>query len=174
MSRRLCRVATPLGNAVLALDGETLLALDWDEHRERMGRLWGRRFGGELPAEGEAVGAAVNAVHAYFAGDASALDGLEVDPGGTEFQAAVWKALRGIPPGRTTTYGALAETLDRPDAVRAVGAANGANPVSLVLPCHRVVGADGELVGYAGGLERKRWLLRHEGVAVPEQASLFG
>ena len=90
------------------------------------------------------------------------LDALPVDPGGTPFQHAVWTALRGIPAGTTASYGGLARAIGHADAVRAVGAANGANPIWLVLPCHRVIGADGSLTGYAYGLERKRWLLTHE------------
>jgi methylated-DNA-[protein]-cysteine S-methyltransferase len=85
---------------------------------------------------------------------------------GTPFQRSVWSALRRIPAGTTTSYGALAEHIERPTAVRAVGHANGANPISVVVPCHRVIGADGSLTGYGGGLDRKRWLLAHEGVAV--------
>lgn len=106
---------------------------------------------------------AVDALRAYFAGDLRALDHLPVAAPGTEFQRECWRALRAIPPGTTTTYAALAESIGRPEAVRAVGAANGANPIAIVVPCHRVIGADGRLVGYAGGLERKRALLHHEG-----------
>ena len=87
---------------------------------------------------------------------------------GTPFQQQVWAALTGIEPGTTTTYGALAASIGRPRAVRAVGAANGRNPIAIVVPCHRLVGADGTLTGYGGGLERKRWLLAHEGVDLPE------
>jgi methylated-DNA-[protein]-cysteine S-methyltransferase len=99
---------------------------------------------------------------AYFAGALDALDNVAIDPGGTPFQQSVWSALRRVPPGETTTYLALARTIGAPAAVRAVGAANGANPIWLVIPCHRAIGSDGRLVGYAGGLERKRWLLEHE------------
>ena len=89
---------------------------------------------------------------------------MPVDTGGTAFQRAVWAALRRIPAGRTTCYSALASEIGRPAAVRAVGAANGANPVAVIVPCHRVIGKDGGLIGYGGGLERKAFLLRHEGV----------
>jgi len=103
---------------------------------------------------------------AYFRGDLQALDGIPVDPeGGTPFQREVWLTLREIPAGATWSYGELARRIGRPSAIRAVGAANGANPVPIVLPCHRVIGANGSLVGYGGGLDRKRWLLAHEGVA---------
>jgi methylated-DNA-[protein]-cysteine S-methyltransferase len=94
----------------------------------------------------------------------TAIDSLPVKTGGTVFQRSVWAALRTIPTGKTTTYGRLAAGLSRPKAVRAVGMANGANPISIVVPCHRVIGADATLTGYGGGLERKRWLLQHEGV----------
>ncbi len=102
---------------------------------------------------------------AYFRGDLQALDGIPVDPdGGTPFQREVWLTLRAIPAGATWSYGELAGRIGRPSAIRAVGAANGANPIPIVLPCHRVIGANGSLVGYGGGLDRKRWLLAHEGV----------
>ncbi|RIK91560.1 MAG: cysteine methyltransferase, partial [Proteobacteria bacterium] len=102
------------------------------------------------------------ALAAYFAGDLGALGALAIRPGGTDFQRRVWDALRRIPAGATTSYGALAERIGRPGACRAVGLANGANPIALVVPCHRVIGADGSLTGYAGGAPRKRWLLDHE------------
>jgi methylated-DNA-[protein]-cysteine S-methyltransferase len=98
----------------------------------------------------------------YFAGDVRAVERLEVDPDGTEFQRRVWAALRRIPAGETTSYGAIARELAMPTASRAVGAANGANPIWIVVPCHRVIGASGALTGYAGGLDVKRWLLAHE------------
>jgi methylated-DNA-[protein]-cysteine S-methyltransferase len=103
-----------------------------------------------------------DALAAYFAGNLTAIDRLETGAGGTDFQREVWAALRDIPAGETLSYGALAARLGRPKAMRAVGLANGANPVGLVVPCHRVIGADGSLTGYGGGLERKRWLLAHE------------
>ncbi|MBX9614605.1 MAG: methylated-DNA--[protein]-cysteine S-methyltransferase [Caulobacteraceae bacterium] len=106
------------------------------------------------------------AVEAWFAGDLGALDGLVVKTGGTAFQTAVWAALRAIPAGETRSYGQLAAAVGSPKAVRAAGLANGQNPVALIVPCHRVIGANGSLTGYAGGLERKRWLLAHEGAGV--------
>jgi methylated-DNA-[protein]-cysteine S-methyltransferase len=102
------------------------------------------------------------ALRAYFAGDLGAIDGLPVATGGTDFQRAVWAALREIPCGETRSYGELAQRIGHPTAVRAVGLANGANPVAVVVPCHRVIGADGSLTGYGAGIERKRWLLAHE------------
>jgi methylated-DNA-[protein]-cysteine S-methyltransferase len=104
----------------------------------------------------------VEAIEAYFAGEVTALDVLPVDPAGTEFQRRVWSALRTIPAGETRSYAAVASAVGAPRAVRAVGAANGANPVAMAIPCHRVIASDGTLHGYGGGLERKRWLLTHE------------
>jgi methylated-DNA-[protein]-cysteine S-methyltransferase len=120
------------------------------------------------PARSDAARRIVDALRAYFAGDLHALDTIAVDPlGGTPFQRRVWLALRSIPAGTTVSYQMLARRIRAPKAMRAVGAANGANPVPIVLPCHRVIGADGSLTGYGGGLPRKRWLLRHEAVPLP-------
>ena len=105
------------------------------------------------------------AIRAYFDGKLEAIDGLPVATGGTPFQRKVWQALRQIPCGRTLSYGALAKRIGRETAVRAVGHANGDNPISIVVPCHRVIGANGTLTGYGGGIERKRWLLAHEGAS---------
>jgi methylated-DNA-[protein]-cysteine S-methyltransferase len=102
------------------------------------------------------------AITQYFEGKLDAIDRIPVETGGTSFQQKVWRALRGIPCGSTTSYGQLARQIGHPAAVRAVGTANGANPVAVVLPCHRVIGANGSLTGYGGGIERKRWLLNHE------------
>jgi methylated-DNA-[protein]-cysteine S-methyltransferase len=102
------------------------------------------------------------AITRYFTGELSAIDDLPVRAVGTGFQQEVWHALRGIPCGTTTSYGKLAQQIGRPEAVRAVGLANGANPIAVVVPCHRVIGSNGSLTGYGGGIERKRWLLRHE------------
>jgi methylated-DNA-[protein]-cysteine S-methyltransferase len=100
-------------------------------------------------------------LQAYFAGELTRFD-LRLETGGTAFQRRVWDALQAIPFGATTTYGELAAELGDARAVRAVGSANGRNPISIVIPCHRVLGADGSLTGYGGGLERKHWLLAHE------------
>jgi methylated-DNA-[protein]-cysteine S-methyltransferase len=104
---------------------------------------------------------AVRQLEAYFAGELTHFD-LQLDTGGTAFQQRVWGALQHIPYGTTTTYGRLASELGDPKAVRAVGLANGRNPISIIIPCHRVIGADGSLTGYGGGLPRKQWLLAHE------------
>ena len=101
-------------------------------------------------------------IKAYFEGQLNAIDSLPVECVGTPFQKRVWHALREIPCGRTVSYSELARRIGRPAAVRAVGLANGANPISVIVPCHRVIGVNGTLTGYGGGLERKRWLLSHE------------
>lgn len=101
-------------------------------------------------------------IRRYFDGDLIALDGIAVDPAGTPFQQTVWKALRTIPAGQTKSYGSIAGQIGKPSASRAVGLANGRNPISLVIPCHRVIGTNGKLTGYGGGLDRKKWLLDHE------------
>jgi methylated-DNA-[protein]-cysteine S-methyltransferase len=160
----LARLPTPVGTALVVSDPRgRLRAFDWEDYEPRLRRLLRRHYGeGVELRDGPAPAAIAEALAAYFAGNLSALDRLETATGGTGFQREVWAALRAIPPGRTVSYGELAARLGRPKAVRAVGLANGANPVGLVVPCHRVVGARGELTGYAGGLDRKRWLLQHE------------
>jgi len=139
-------------------------ALDFAGYEPRMMRLLARHWGPVDLTPGRAPERVRDAIAAYFAGDLTALDGLEVKTNGTAFQREVWAALRRIPAGTTVSYGGLAQAIGRPKAVRAVGLANGGNPVGVIVPCHRVIGADGTLTGYAGGVERKRALLEHEGV----------
>lgn len=160
---RRVRVATPAGTIVLVERGRRLVGLVFEDRWKGMSDELARRFGEFTFKEYLQTGAAAKALHRYFAGDLCALDSLEVDTGGTPFQQAVWRALRRIPAGTTWSYARLAREIGRPSAVRAVAAANGANPVSIVIPCHRVIGSDGSLTGYGGGLGRKRWLLLHEG-----------
>jgi len=161
------RMATPVGEVLLVTDTDgAVRALDFVDYQPRMMRLLGRHAPGATLVEGRASEPARAAVLAYFAGDARALDGVTIRTSGTAFQEAVWAALRAIPAGETRSYGQLAVAVGSPKAVRAAGMANGCNPVALINPCHRVIGANGTLTGYAGGLERKRWLLAHEGVAV--------
>ena len=162
-------VPSPLGTILIVSDGEALRALDFDSHEARMRALLDRRHREYALVRDTAGGRFARAVRAYFDGDLAALDGLPVRGSGTPFQERVWAALRGIPVGRTISYGALAARIGQPTASRAVGMANGANPVAIVVPCHRVIGADSRLTGYGGGLERKRWLLDHER-AEPERA----
>lgn len=102
----------------------------------------------------------------YFAGSRESFD-VALDPVGTEFQLSVWHGLANVPFGQTTSYGEQAAALGKPKAIRAVASANGKNPISIILPCHRIIGADGSLTGFAGGLEGKAWLLRHEGQTLP-------
>ena len=161
------RIATPVGEVLLVTDGDgAVRALDFADHEARMNRLLARHAPGAVVRQGRAPEAVRRAVEAWFGGELSALDGLAVKTGGTAFQRTVWAALRAIPTGETRSYGQLAAAIGAPRAVRAAGLANGQNPVAVIVPCHRVIGANGALTGYAGGLERKRWLLRHEGVAV--------
>lgn len=157
--------ATPIGEALLVTDATgTLRTLDFRDYEPRMRRLLRLQYGRDIPLEeGAAPKPVQRAMTAYFDGDIGALDGIACEMAGTPFQRSVWKALRDIPAGRTTSYGALARRIGKPAAMRAVGAANGANPIAIVVPCHRVIGTDGSLTGYGGGLERKRWLLKHEG-----------
>ncbi len=154
-------IETPLGPAHAAARDGKLCALQLAATPPRPSSLLARL---DLPRAQRAFDRAGirAALAAYFRGDLGAVDDVEVDPDGTSFQRRVWAALRAIPAGETTTYGALARSLGMPNAARAVGAANGANPIWIVLPCHRVIGSDGELTGYAGGLDAKRWLLEHE------------
>lgn len=161
------RITTPVGEALLVTDADgTVRALDFADFEDRMMRLLARHAPGATLVQGRAHPTARAAVQAYFGGDARALDGLVVKTGGTVFQRSVWAALRAIPAGETRSYGQLAAAVGSPKAVRAAGLANGQNPIAVIVPCHRVIGANGTLTGYAGGLERKRWLLAHEGVAV--------
>ena len=154
---------SPIGPLTLVVRGEMLLTLAFDADPARTAAALARRLDADAAA-GTAPRALRNRLDRYFGGEVDALDRIVVEPGGTPFQQRVWTALRGIPAGTTTSYGELARRIGRPGAVRAVGAANGANPVAVVVPCHRVIGANGSLVGYGGGLDRKRWLLAHEGV----------
>ena len=166
------RHATPIGAMLLACDDVGhLRALEFADCEVRLHALARRQYRRDIPLEeGMAPESVRNAIDAYFAGDLRALDQIPCRTGGTAFQRKVWSALRRIPPGRTVSYGALAQEIGLPRAVRAVGAANGANPISVVVPCHRVIGSDGTLTGYGGGLPRKQWLLRHEGAAVAAES----
>ena len=160
------RLPSPVGEVLLVTDAQgAVRALDFADFEDRMRRLLARHAPGASVVKGRADARAKAAVAAYFAGDARAFDGLPVKTAGTVFQEAVWAALRAIPAGETRSYGQLAAAVGRPKAVRAAGLANGQNPVAVLTPCHRVIGANGTLTGYAGGLERKRWLLAHEGVS---------
>lgn len=157
------RLASPVGEVLVATDSDgAVRALDFHDYEARLRRLLIRHYGAVELVEGRAPEPVRQAIQAWFDGDLTALDAVSIRTGGTDFQRSVWKALRDIPAGETRTYGQLAAAIGAPRAVRAVGLANGANPVGVIVPCHRVIGANGTLTGYAGGLERKRWLLAHE------------
>jgi methylated-DNA-[protein]-cysteine S-methyltransferase len=138
--------------------------VDWSDHETRAHRLLGIHYGKDgyrLTEQRDPFGLTTR-LAAYFAGDIWVIDDIRTATAGTVFQREVWRALRIIPAGHTISYGELARRIGRPKAVRAVGLANGANPIGVVVPCHRVIGANGSLTGYGGGLHRKEWLLAHE------------
>jgi methylated-DNA-[protein]-cysteine S-methyltransferase len=159
-------VETPIGPFAVVADEEgRLRAAGFTDGHARMERLL-RLYASEQAFSLEPAsnpGGLTTALERYFSGDLAAIDGLPVAAGGTAFQRAVWQGLRDIPCGETWSYADLARHIGHPTAVRAVGFANGANPIAIVVPCHRVVGSNGTLTGYAGGIERKGWLLAHEG-----------
>jgi methylated-DNA-[protein]-cysteine S-methyltransferase len=156
-------IASPAGAIVFGRRGEAVCALCFKDYWPVLLRQLERRFGAldiRPDADGGKPG---RALRRYLAGDLAALEDVSVDTAGTPFQESVWARLRKIPAGRTISYAELAKAVGRPSAVRAVAGANARNPVSIVVPCHRVIGADGRLAGYGGGVARKRWLLAHEG-----------
>jgi methylated-DNA-[protein]-cysteine S-methyltransferase len=143
---------------------ENLRAVDWIDYESRMQRILRLHYGegGFVIESAHAACALTSQIARYFEGELTSLDALLVQTGGTSFQREVWSAVRTIPCGRTTSYAKIAQQIGHPAAVRAVGLANGSNPIGVVIPCHRVVGTNGSLTGYGGGIERKAWLLRHE------------
>ncbi len=156
-------IESPIGNIIIVVDEGKMCALDFEGYEERMMKLLKRRYlDVELKQVDNPHGFSTH-VKNYLAGDYKSLDAIPVNTGGTPFQQQVWNALREIPTGQTFTYSQLATKIGRPKATRAVGMTNSLNPIAIVLPCHRVVGANSSLTGYAGGLDRKHWLLRHEG-----------
>lgn len=162
---QLKRVETPIGQLLLVTDEQQCLrAIDWDDYEDRMHLLMRRQYKGisitlqEIATQSETA----NDLLAYFEGGIGIINTMKVVLGGTDFQRQVWNTLREIPAGQPFSYSDLAIKIGRPTAVRAIGLANGANPISIVLPCHRVIGSDGTLTGYGGGLHRKQWLLQHE------------
>ena len=167
---RLDKLTTPIGTALLLTDAAgALRALDWEEFEDRVHRVVRLHYRGSEMRSGRAPASLRHALSAYFNGTLDALDSIAVAAEGTPFQKKVWAGLRRIPVGETLSYSGLAKRINHPAAIRAVGLANGANPISVVVPCHRVIGADGTLTGYGGGLPRKRWLLAHEGAAFAEE-----
>ena len=162
---RLERVTSPVDTLLIVTDTEARLrALHWGDFEQHMLRELRRHYGGAcaVSESGDRHSDAREALEAYFGGDLRAIDEVPVAGAGTPFQRDVWAALRRIPPGATLSYGALAAEIGKPKAVRAVGLANGANPIAIFVPCHRVIGADSSLTGYGGGLDLKARLLAHE------------
>lgn len=160
------RIDTPIGDLLVVTDGPVLCAADFEDGTTRVPDLLRIRFGEVDLRPGRAPDVVRDAFARYFDGAMTAFDALDLRTGGTAFQERVWAALRTLRPGERLAYSALARRIGKPRAVRAVGAANGRNPISVVIPCHRLVGKDGSLTGYAGGLARKAWLLEHERQAV--------
>jgi methylated-DNA-[protein]-cysteine S-methyltransferase len=154
---------SPVGELLLTAEdaGLTRVYFEWHARAERIGVAW-RPAAGIIGDAADALAEARRQLDAYFVGAITAFT-LPLAASGTPFQQRVWAALREIPFGETISYAAIARRIGASDAVRAVGAANGRNPLSIVVPCHRVIGADGSLTGFGGGIERKRWLLQHEG-----------
>jgi methylated-DNA-[protein]-cysteine S-methyltransferase len=155
-------IPSPIGKIVIVVDGNKLCTLDFEDCSERMMRLLTRRYGEVRLRQVDDPHGFSARICDYFAGDYGSLTAIPVHTGGTPFQQQVWTALRDIPVGETVAYSRLAAIIGRPKAARAVGMTVSLNPVAIVLPCHRVVGCSASLTGYAGGLDRKRWLLGHE------------
>ena len=167
LSLSIDRLATPIGELIVVVDDDgKLRAVDWTDYESRMKGLLDR-FCGKARytlAVARDPGGVTSAMRRYFKGDIAVLRNLAVATSGTPFQTNVWRALRKIKDGTTVSYAELAARIGKPKAVRATGLANGQNPISIVVPCHRVIGSNGSLTGYGGGLNRKQWLLAHEGV----------
>lgn len=169
MAHIVVRLPSPLGDmiAITGSDG-AVCALDFADCAARLHRLFARHHAGATLAEAAAPPALAAAFTAYFAGHLAALNNLAIAVRGTPFQHRAWAALRTIAPGETRSYAAQAAAIGQPCAARAVGLANSANPIALIIPCHRVIGTSGALAGYAGGVARKAWLLAHEGALPPQ------
>jgi methylated-DNA-[protein]-cysteine S-methyltransferase len=159
-------IESPVGVVYVVTDGENLRAVDFEGYETRFQRLLARHYGSYTLHAARQSSEAASRLAEYFAGDVRAIDDLAVATGGTPFQRQVWAALRDIPAGTTVSYGTIASRIGRPTACRAVGLANGSNPIGIVVPCHRVVGANSALTGYGGGIQRKQWLLEHEAALV--------
>jgi methylated-DNA-[protein]-cysteine S-methyltransferase len=166
-SLQLERIASPIGDLLVACLGEAVCAIEFDPRAAEVEPYLARRFPECARRRGGVPTRVRAALARYFDGDMAAFDGIESGARGTPFQERLWAALRKIPAGQTRTYAEMAARIGRPTAVRAVGHANGRNPVSIMVPCHRVIGSDGALTGFGGGLARKAWLLHHEGARGP-------
>jgi methylated-DNA-[protein]-cysteine S-methyltransferase len=157
-------IASPVGKLTVAAHGTRVCLVHFGPASARVKASLAAWYPDTAISPAADPGGAVSVLERYFGGDLDSLDEIEVDLHGTSFQRSVWMALRSVKSGTTLSYSQLAARVGAPSAVRAVGAANGANPVAVILPCHRIIGSNGSLTGYGGGLERKRWLLDHEGV----------
>ena len=155
-------VHTPIDALTLAARDGRLCLLHFGEREVPVRQQLHRWYPGEIIEQGRDPAGAATALAKYFSGQLDALLPIDVELNGTPFQQRVWTALRAVKAGRTASYADIAREIGAASAVRAVGAANGANPVAIVVPCHRIIGSDGSLTGYGGGLKRKEWLLRHE------------
>ncbi|HEY9825014.1 MAG TPA: methylated-DNA--[protein]-cysteine S-methyltransferase [Stenomitos sp.] len=165
MELLLDRITSPLGDLLLVTDHSALCALEFASFEGRLLQYLRKHYEGfALVTQTAKTTVYRQCVEAYFAGELHSLASIPVRLCGTDFQKQVWQRLGDIRAGQTWSYAALAAQLNAPKAVRAVGMANSRNPVAIVVPCHRVIGSDGALTGYAGGIDRKRWLLQHEGV----------
>ena len=166
-------VESPIGVLTLVVDSDSrsVCALEFESDLEQVLKRLAVRFGEISFRRVEDPHGTSRRLRAYFEGYVSALDSVPVTTGGTPFQERVWRALRAVPAGSTSTYGEIAAALGQPGAARAVGLANAQNPVAVVVPCHRIIGASGDLTGYGGGLDRKRWLLAHESRHAPGGAA---
>lgn len=158
------KLCSPIGSLSLVWQDAIVRALDFSDHEGRFIKLLQRQFPGLEFRESVAPKFFTDPLEAYFAGDLTAIDHIPAEAAGTPFQKKVWAELRNIPAGSTISYGQLADRIGNPAACRAVGLANGSNPIAIIVPCHRVIGSQGSLTGYGGGIERKRWLLAHEGI----------
>jgi len=158
---------SPIGPLTTADRGGRVCLLHFGADGPVVDEMFERWYPGE-PRDRRRLPSIERLLGRYFDGDLAVLDTIPVELNGTAFQKQVWQALRRIPSGSTISYAELARRIGNPSAIRAVGTANGANPVAVIVPCHRVIGSDGGLTGYGGGLDRKQWLLTHEGCTVPK------
>lgn len=158
---------SPVGRVYVVSDGKHVRAVDFEGYESRLQRLLVRHYGQYSVRIESQPSDVVARLKDYFAGDLHALDKVPTATNGTDFQQRVWAALRTIPVGTTATYASIADRIGSPNACRAVGLANGSNPIGIIVPCHRVIGTNKSLTGYGGGIERKQWLLEHEGVLLP-------
>ncbi len=153
---------TPIGVLQIAASDEGLVGVVFPNETKRQYA----KSKGTAAAE-KHLDVAVRALREYFAGARRDFSDVTLVPSGTDFQMRVWQALYDIPFGETRSYGDIARAIDNPKGVRAVGLANGRNPIPIIVPCHRVIGANGTLTGFGGGLPTKKWLLEHEGISTP-------